>query len=85
MFNYFIIISFISILVTVIDKLNSINGKWRVSEKSLFLLAIVGGAFAMYLTMRIIHHKTLHNKFMFGLPLIILLQIVLIAFFHIKF
>ena len=32
----------------------------------------------MYLTMRIIRHKTLHKKFMIGIPLIILLQIVLV-------
>lgn len=76
MIQYFIVISFASILVTIIDKLNSISRKWRVSEKSLLLFAILGGAFPMYFTMRIIRHKTLHNKFMIGLPIIILIQVV---------
>ena len=46
----------------------------------LFVLAaliLFGGAFAEYCAMRIIRHKTLHKKFMIGLPLIILLHLAL--------
>ncbi len=85
MLMYFILISLLSIIVTIIDKINSINRKWRVSERSLLLLAIIGGAVAMYSVMRIIRHKTLHNKFMLGLPIIIILQIILIVFYAINF
>ncbi|MBR4973190.1 MAG: DUF1294 domain-containing protein [Clostridia bacterium] len=79
MFKYFLVISFVAVIFTIIDKKNSINKKWRVSEKNLIILATLGGAFAMYFTMRIIRHKTLHTKFMIGLPIIIILQIVLLA------
>ncbi len=39
----------------------------------------------MYAVMRIIRHKTLHNKFMVGIPLIILLQIAIILVVYLKF
>lgn len=40
----------------------------------LLYLCMLGGGVAMYCTMRIIHHKTRHNKFMVGIPVIIALQ-----------
>ncbi len=73
---YLIIISLISIVVTVVDKINAIRSKRRVSEKTLFLLSLLGGSIAVYLTMLIIRHKTRKLKFMIGIPLIILLQLV---------
>ncbi|MBR0415471.1 MAG: DUF1294 domain-containing protein [Clostridia bacterium] len=48
------------------------------SEKALFLVALLGGAFPMWLTMLIIRHKTKHKRFMIGLPLITLLQLLLL-------
>ena len=75
---YIIFISFISVVVCVTDKISAIKGLRRVSEKSLFILCFLGGSVAMYITMRIIRHKTLHKRFMIGIPLIILLQIALI-------
>ena len=46
----------------------------RVSEKSLLILALLGGSVAELLTMLKIRHKTKHKKFMIGLPVIIFLQ-----------
>ena len=71
---YLIFISFISAVVCIADKISAIKGKRRVSEKSLFTLCFLGGSVAMYITMRLIRHKTLHKRFMIGIPLIILLQ-----------
>ena len=51
----------------------------EVSEKALLLFALFGGSPAEYLTMRLIRHKTLHKKFMVGLPIMMFLQ--LSAFF----
>ena len=75
---YIIFISFVSVAVCCIDKISAIKGKRRVSEKSLFILCFLGGSVAMYLTMRIIRHKTLHKRFMIGIPLIIVLQIIVL-------
>ncbi len=71
---YFFMISAVSVFICVIDKHNAAAEKWRISEKTLFLLSFIGGALAMYLTMRIIHHKTRHKRFMWGLPIIMLLH-----------
>lgn len=77
LFYYFLIIFILSIFYTIIDKQHSKNSKSRVPEKTLMCLAFSGGALPMYITMKIIRHKTLHNKFMIGLPLIILFQMII--------
>ena len=60
---YLLVISLISVFVTVLDKYLAKHNMWRISEKALLVLAVSGGGFAMYTTMRIIHHKTRKNKF----------------------
>ena len=49
----------------------------RVPEKTLFLLAILGGSVGAILGMRVFHHKTLHRRFRYGLPAILVLQLAL--------
>ena len=51
----------------------------RIPEKTLFLLAILGGSVGALLGMRVWHHKTLHKSFRFGIPLILILQIIIPA------
>lgn len=68
-------------MVCIRDKYDAKKGNWRVSEKSLFLLSALGGSVAMYITMRLIRHKTLHKRFMIGIPLIIVLQALLLIFY----
>lgn len=69
-----VIISVIAIAVTVYDKIASKTSSRRVSEKALMSIGLLGGAFAMLVTMLIIRHKTRHIKFMLGLPIEILLH-----------
>lgn len=58
----------------------------RIPEKTLFLLAILGGSVGALLGMKVWHHKTLHRSFRFGIPAILILQIVipmgLYVYFH---
>ena len=75
---YFLVISLITAIVTAIDKHKAKKGAFRISEATLFLLAAIGGSLSEYLTMRAIRHKTLHKRFMIGLPLIMLLQLAAI-------
>lgn len=49
----------------------------RVSEKTLFLLSILGGSIGALLGMRVFHHKTLHRSFRYGIPAILILQILI--------
>ncbi|MBQ6601590.1 MAG: DUF1294 domain-containing protein [Clostridia bacterium] len=74
---WFAIISVVTAAVTAADKIKAKRGSRRISEKSLFTLALLGGSIAEYFTMRLIRHKTLHKKFMLGLPLMIILQLVI--------
>lgn len=80
-FLIWLAVSFISIVVTVHDKRAAQRWKWRVPEATLLTLGALGGAFAMYVTMRIIRHKTRHLKFMLGLPALMLLHILLLLGF----
>ena len=77
---YIVIISFVSIIVCIYDKLISKKNRveLRVPEKTLIILSLLGGSVAMYLTMQIIHHKTKHAKFMIGIPLIMVLHAALV-------
>lgn len=72
---YLAVISAVSVFVCAIDKYCAANNKWRIPEKTLFLLSIFGGALSLYITMRLIRHKTRHKRFMIGLPLIIIAQV----------
>ncbi|MBQ6863887.1 MAG: DUF1294 domain-containing protein [Clostridia bacterium] len=76
---YFALISLVTAAFTVYDKIAAKAGKWRVSEKTLLLLAAAGGAAAELAVMLTIRHKTKHQKFMLGLPAILVVQAALIA------
>lgn len=71
---YLVVVNVISVITCVVDKFKAQRGSWRISEKTLFILSFLGGAFGMYLTMRAIRHKTLKRRFMMGLPIVILVQ-----------
>lgn len=75
---YWLIISLVSVAITVKDKIAAKNHSQRTPEMTLMLLGLLGGAEAMYFTMKIIHHKTRHLKFMLGLPIEIILHAALI-------
>ena len=87
-FAYIALVSPCSIVVCIYDKKISKrnNVKLRIPEKSLFIWSAVGGSVAMFITMRLIRHKTKHLSFMIGIPAIIILQAALIfalVYFHI--
>ena len=56
------------------DKRRARRGRWRISEKALFLPALLGGALGGVLGMSLFHHKTRHWYFRLGFPLLLLLQ-----------
>ena len=80
-FFYLLFINLLGVLVTAYDKFAAKNNMRRVSEKNLFLLSAIGASVSVYTVMRIIHHKTLHKRFMIGIPIIILLVLTLIIKF----
>ncbi|MBO5747310.1 MAG: DUF1294 domain-containing protein [Clostridia bacterium] len=72
--TYMVLISIISVVLVIVDKLKAKNSRWRISEATLFLFAVLGGSAAMYFTMCLVRHKTQKNRFVFGIPLIFFLQ-----------
>ena len=77
---YLVAVNILATFICIYDKVQAKKKKWRVPEKILFLVSFLGGATAMYFTMIIVRHKTKHKRFMFLLPLISVLQIVLFLY-----
>ena len=75
---YLLAVSLLAVIYTVADKRRAKRGQWRVPESTLLLIAALGGAAAMLITMCRIRHKTQHKKFMWGLPVMLLAHIGLL-------
>lgn len=75
---YLAAVNLITILLTVADKIKAKNHSFRISEKTLIIFALIGGAVGEYITMIVIRHKTRHKKFMISLPLMIFAQLIII-------
>ena len=72
--SFIIGVNVITFVVYGIDKLKAKKGKWRVPETTLLLLAIVGGSVGAWCGVKVWHHKTVHAKFKYGIPLIMAMQ-----------
>lgn len=81
---YLLVINVVTFFVYGIDKLKAKRGKWRIPEATLLLLAVIGGSVGAWLGMKAWHHKTMHKKFMYGVPLIFVLQVALAVYFIIS-
>lgn len=79
---YLIAVNAVAFIAFGIDKLKAKKSWWRIPEKTLMLLAVVGGSIGAWLGMMVWHHKTLHNKFRYGIPAILVIQIGIIAALH---
>lgn len=79
--SYLIIINLVGFLIMFIDKRRAIKNQWRVSEKALISISVIGGSLGMLLGMNIFHHKTKHMKFTLGVPTIIIVQVIILYMF----
>ncbi|WP_245830904.1 DUF1294 domain-containing protein [Sediminibacillus massiliensis] len=77
-FGYMLVMSLISFLVMGSDKRRSKKRKWRIPEKNIWLISILGGAAGSYLGMYFFRHKTRHTSFRIGIPLLLIIQIVVL-------
>lgn len=82
---YLLVINAITFIVYGIDKLKAREHWWRLSESTLLFLAIVGGSVDAWIGMKVWHHKTMHKKFKYGVPLIFFIQIALFSFLVYKY
>ena len=82
---YLLLVNLAAFLIMDADKRRAKRGTWRISEKALFLPALLGGALGGVLGMRTFRHKTKHWYFRFGFPLLLVLQAVLLGWLVWKF
>ena len=78
---YLLFINLFGFFFMFLDKQKAKRGKWRIPEKTLFLLAIIGGSLGTTLGMHTFRHKTKHWYFKFGMPFILIVQMILIIYF----
>lgn len=76
--TYLVLMNLTAFLLMGIDKLKAKKRAWRIPEATLFLFAIFGGSIGSILGMFLFRHKTRHFYFLYGLPLILILQLVII-------
>ena len=74
---YLLAVNIVTFLLYGIDKYKAKKGKWRISEATLLTMAAIGGSIGAWAGMRLWHHKTMHKKFKYGIPVIIILQVAL--------
>lgn len=77
--GYLLIINLIGFIIMGVDKKRAIRGAWRISEASLFMVALLGGALGCTLGMNHFHHKTKHWYFKYGMPAIFAGQVFLLT------
>ena len=77
---YLAVINTITFMVYGIDKLKAKKSEWRIPEATLLLLAVIGGSIGAWCGVKVWHHKTMHKKFRYGIPLIMTIQIVIIIY-----
>lgn len=74
--SYTIIINLIGFSIMGYDKRKAIKHEWRIRERTIFILGMLGGCIGVLLGMITFHHKTKHKKFVYGIPGILLLQLL---------
>ena len=78
--GYLLAINIASFFLYGIDKYKAKKGRWRISEATLLVMAVIGGSIGAWAGMRLWHHKTMHKKFKYGIPIIIIIQVALAVY-----
>ena len=79
---YLLAVNSLTFLLYGIDKYKAKKGRWRISEATLLTMAAIGGSIGAWAGMRTWHHKTMHKKYKYGIPVIIIMQIALVVYLH---
>lgn len=82
LFIYIIFINIVTFIVYAIDKRKARKNTWRISERTLIFLCIIGGSFGGILAVNTLRHKTKHKKFTIGIPIILAVQFILFFYIH---
>ena len=77
---YLLIVNAAGFLVMTADKLFARQNQWRVPEKSLLGIAVIGGSIGVLTAMYAVRHKTKHANFFLGVPAILICQISILLY-----
>ena len=78
--GYLLAVNIATFFLYGIDKYKAKKNKWRISEATLLTMAAIGGSIGAWAAMRLWHHKTMHKKFKYGIPIIIILQVTIAVY-----
>lgn len=81
---YITIINLIGFSLMYMDKQRAIRQKYRISEGTLWFIALIGGSVGSTLAMNTFRHKTQHFQFKYGLPTLIIIHLAIAIYFIIK-
>ena len=81
---YLLIVNALGFLLMLIDKYKAKKNLWRIPEKTLLGVALIGGSIGAYAGMQLVRHKTKHPQFYIGIPVIMALQLIAAAYFLVR-
>jgi len=84
MIVWLIFINLAGFAVCAVDKYKAIKGKWRIPERSIFGISIIGGSVGVYSALLLFRHKIRYRRFMVGVPIIIFVQACVFAYIALK-
>ena len=79
---YLLAVNLATFLLYGIDKYKAKKNRWRIPEATRLTVAAIGGSIGAWAGMRVWHHKTMHKKFKYGIPIIIITQIAVLVYLH---
>lgn len=82
---YLLAINIIGFLSMAIDKFKAKHSMWRIPEKTLLVIPLLGGSVGSLIGMYTFRHKTLHPQFKYGIPVFLVINLVCIYFILTKF
>ncbi len=77
---YLLLINAAGFLIMRSDKRRAVKKSWRIPERTLMAISVLGGSAGVFLAMAVLRHKTKHSKFSIGVPLILTVQALLLLF-----
>lgn len=79
---YLLVINLIGFTIMGLDKRKAQRNEWRISEKTLWIVALFGGALGTTVGMQVFRHKTKHLTFKIGFPALLLVWIILLYYLY---
>ncbi|MFC2948613.1 DUF1294 domain-containing protein [Virgibacillus sediminis] len=79
---YLATVNVLTFVLMGIDKRKAVKRAYRISERTFWLLSLLGGAVGCYIGMKTYRHKTRHQSFMIGIPLVIILHFMVAVYLY---